>query len=132
MLSSPERQLSNVVLPLPLCPIIATISPSSTARSMPLRASTRSFPVRYSFLILLARIIMFLVLAISLELFLDPISSSCCLPARHLFQYLYRTDTNRLPPRLNSSQFLQFAQRRTHRLAIHPQAFSQCLLAQPC
>src|SRR5713226_4485371 len=47
--SRPERQLSSVVLPQPLGPMIATISPDSTPRSILLRASTRSCPLRQIF-----------------------------------------------------------------------------------
>src|SRR5687767_4497365 len=45
--SRPERQLSSVVLPQPLGPMIATISPAATARSTPRSAFTRTVPVSY-------------------------------------------------------------------------------------
>ena len=43
--SRPERQFSSVVLPQPLGPITATISPRASVRSMPRSASTRTLPV---------------------------------------------------------------------------------------
>ena len=46
MSSSPERQLSSVVLPEPDGPMTARNSPRSTTRSMPRKASTVSAPVR--------------------------------------------------------------------------------------
>src|SRR5690242_17254374 len=46
--SSPEQQLSSVVLPEPDGPITATNSPSCTTRSMLRSASTSSAPVRYT------------------------------------------------------------------------------------
>src|SRR3970282_178167 len=45
--SSPDRQLSRVVFPQPLGPMIATISPCTRARSTPRSASTRTAPVSY-------------------------------------------------------------------------------------
>jgi hypothetical protein len=42
--SSPDRQLSSVVLPHPLGPMIATISPVATVRSTPLSAGTGTDP----------------------------------------------------------------------------------------
>src|ERR1051326_758599 len=46
--SSPERQLSSVVLPQPLGPIIATISPRCTEKSTPRSAATFPAPASYS------------------------------------------------------------------------------------
>ena len=43
--SSPERQLSSVVLPQPLGPMIASISPRATARLTSRRACTSTLPV---------------------------------------------------------------------------------------
>jgi hypothetical protein len=45
-LSRPERQFSSVVLPQPLGPMIATISPRRTAKSTPRSASTGASPPR--------------------------------------------------------------------------------------
>ncbi len=42
--SRPDMQLSRVVLPHPEGPMTATISPSLTDRSTPLKASTLTFP----------------------------------------------------------------------------------------
>ena len=47
MSSKPERQFSVVVLPQPLGPMIATISPRLTLRSIPRRAGTVTLPVLY-------------------------------------------------------------------------------------
>src|SRR5919199_760570 len=45
--SSPERQWSNVVLPQPLGPTMATISPRAMLRSIPRNAGTRRAPEVY-------------------------------------------------------------------------------------
>ena len=44
MSSRPERQLSSVVLPQPLGPMMATISPRSTVRFTPRNALTVTRP----------------------------------------------------------------------------------------
>ena len=54
-LSSPPIMLKNVLLPLPLGPMIDTYSPRSTLTVIPFRARTVSAPMRYSRVTSIAR-----------------------------------------------------------------------------